>query len=140
MMAILSLMTLLCICGLFGLCCSIGSCISLSVVLCIPCLCRFMCHLAVAGLGLRFFSINFLLMFGYPFSNPFCTTFNSVEIFGLHNDLWANFTALFWVFTMCLKLETLTTAGCGVLPIHGPTNCFGMFMIFAVGIWYVTPS
>ena len=46
----------------------------------------FMCPFAVAGLGLRYFRINFLVKFGHPFRKPFRTAFNSVDNFGLHSN------------------------------------------------------
>jgi hypothetical protein len=72
-----------------------GGCIdfTLGVVLLIPWQGLFICPFAVAGLGLKYLSINFLLMFGHPLKNPFRTAFNSVEIFGLHNNSCVNFTA-----------------------------------------------
>jgi hypothetical protein len=51
------------------------------VVLLIPCLGLFICPFAVAGLGFKYFRINFSLMFGHPLRNPFRTAFNNVEIF-----------------------------------------------------------
>jgi hypothetical protein len=38
------------------------------VVLLIPCLGLFICPFPVAGLGFKYFRINFLLMFGHPLS------------------------------------------------------------------------
>jgi hypothetical protein len=46
----------------------------------------FICPFAVAGLGFKYFRINFALIFGHPLRNPFRTAFNIVDIFGLHKD------------------------------------------------------
>jgi hypothetical protein len=87
------------------------------VVLLIPWRGRFICPFAVAGLGFKYFRINFTLTFGHPSRNPFRTAFNIVEIFGLHNDWCANFTA----FTLVL-IECVNPAidWCGARPIQGP--------------------
>jgi hypothetical protein len=72
-------------------------------VLRIPCRGRFMWPLAVAGLGLRYLSINFSDRLGHPFRNPFRTAFRSVDIFGLHSDWWANLTPFAWVLVECVN-------------------------------------
>ena len=89
----------------------------LGVVLFIPWRGRFICPFAVAGLGFKYFRINFTLTFGHPSRNPFRTAFNSDDIFGLHNDWCANFTA----FTLVL-IECVNPAidWCGARPIQGP--------------------
>ena len=78
---------------------------------------RLICPFAVAGLGFKYFRINFTLTFGHPSRNLFRTAFNIVEIFGLHNDWCANFTA----FTLVL-IECVNPAidWCGARPKHGP--------------------
>ena len=78
---------------------------------------RFICPFAVAGLGFKYFRINFTLTFGHPSRNPFRTALSIVEIFGLHNDWCANFTA----FTLVL-IECVNPAidWCGARPIQGP--------------------
>ncbi len=87
------------------------------VVLLIPWRGRFICPFAVAGLGFKYFRINFTLTFGHPSRNPFRTAFNIVEIFGLHNDWCANLT----VFTLVL-IECVNPAidWCVARPIQGP--------------------
>ena len=89
----------------------------LGVVLFIPWRGRFIRPFTVAGLGFKYFRINFTLTFGHPSRNPFLTAFNIVEIFGLHNDWCANFTA----FTRVL-IEGVnpTIDWCGARPIQGP--------------------
>jgi hypothetical protein len=64
---------------------------------------RFMCPLAVAGLRLRYFKINFLLMFGHPSRNPRRTALSNVKILGLPRDWWANQTAFIRVRTECVN-------------------------------------
>ena len=78
---------------------------------------RFICPLAVAGLGFKYLSINFTLTFGHPSRNPFRTALSIVEIFGLHKDWCANFTA----FTLVL-IECVNPAidWCGAPFIQGP--------------------
>ncbi len=72
-------------------------------VLRIPWQGRFMCPLAMAGLGLRYFKINFLLMFGHPSRNPRRTALSNVEILGLPRDWWENWTAFIRVHTECVN-------------------------------------
>ena len=89
----------------------------LGVVLLSPWHCLFICPFAVAGLGFKYFRINFALIFGQPSRNPFRTAFNIVDNFGLHKDWCANFTA----FTLVL-IECVNPAidWCGARPIQGP--------------------
>jgi hypothetical protein len=61
--------------------------------------------------------INFTLTFGHPSRNPFRTAFSIVEIFGLHNDWCANFTAFTLVLIECVNPAI---AWCGARPIQGP--------------------
>ncbi len=79
----------------------------LGVVLCIPCHGLFMCPLAVAGLGLRYLSINFSLIFRQPVKKPPRVVFSSVEIFGLHNDWCANFAR--HIHRGIIKVPTVST-------------------------------
>ena len=67
------------------------------VVLRIPWRGRVLWPFAVAGLGLRYFSISFLELLGHPFRKPFCAALRSVEIFGLHRDWCANFILFYRV-------------------------------------------
>ena len=78
--------------------------ITFSVVLRMPCRGRFICPLAVAGLGLRYLSISSSDMLGHPFKKPRRVALRSVEILGLHNDWWANLTLLALVETEWAKL------------------------------------
>ncbi len=89
----------------------------LGVVLFIPCRGLFICPFAVAGLGFKYFRINFTLIFGHPLRNPFRTAFNIVDNFGLHKDWCANFTAFTLVLIKCVNP---TIDGCGARPIQGP--------------------
>ena len=72
--------------------------------------------LAVAGLGFKYLSINFSERFGHPLRNPRRTAFSRVDIFGLHNDWWANFTPFARVFTECVKDARLTPGWISMLP------------------------
>jgi hypothetical protein len=46
---------------------------------------RFMCPLAVAGLGLRYFMMSFSVKLGHPLRKPLLVAFNRVDILGLHS-------------------------------------------------------
>ena len=70
----------------FGICVFGVVAVSLGVVLLIPWRGHFICPFAVAGLVVKYFRINFTLIFGHPSRNPFRTAFNIVDIFGLHKD------------------------------------------------------
>jgi hypothetical protein len=73
-----------------------------------------------------------------------------VEIFGLHRDWWANFTALAQVFTECVNVAmvvpgSLASIGrCGAQPLQGPgrdrTLGSGEVHTFVVGIGRVHKS
>jgi hypothetical protein len=92
--------------------CITGAFFVFGVVLLIPCLGLFICHLAVAGLALSYLSINFSLRFGHPSRKPRHIALRSVKIFGLHNDWCANLTPFALVLTECLKLATFATPSC----------------------------
>ncbi len=53
-------------------------------VLLIPFFDHFMCPLAVAGLGFKYFVTNPSKRFGHPFKKPFCKAFSRDKILGLH--------------------------------------------------------
>jgi hypothetical protein len=72
---------------------------------------------AVAGLGFKYFRINFALIFGQPSRNPFRTAFNIVDNFGLHKDWCANFTAFTLVLIKCVNPAI---DWCGAQPKQGP--------------------
>jgi hypothetical protein len=72
-------------------------------VLHIPCCSCFMWPFNVAGLGLRYFSMSFLVRLRHPLRNPFLTALSNVEILGLHNDCCANLIPLAQVFTECMN-------------------------------------
>jgi len=83
--------------------CAVGI---LGVVLRSPCRGCFMYPFAVAGLGLRYFSINSSVMNGHPLRNPLRVALISFDIFGLPRDWWANFTWFARVFIECAKAPT----------------------------------
>ena len=85
---------------------SFGAVGVLGVVLRSPCRGRFMYPFAVAGLGLRYYNINTLVMNWHPFKKPFCLALMSFDIFGLPRDWWANFTRFALVFTECANAPT----------------------------------
>ena len=78
-----------------------------------PCRGRFIWPLAVAGLGLRYFSISSSEMLGHPFKKPFLVALRSLDIFGLHNDWWANFTLFARVEMEWTKLAASCAGGVG---------------------------
>ncbi len=80
----------------------------------------FMFPLGVAGLGLRYFKINFLLRLGHPLRKPLQTALSKVEIFGLHSNWCANFTPLAQVQTECVNVARLM-AGWISAVIHAET-------------------
>jgi hypothetical protein len=63
-----------------------------------------MCPLAVAGLGMRYFSIKFLLMLGQPVRNPCHVALSSVENFELHNDWCTTLTAFAHIRSECVNV------------------------------------
>ncbi len=73
----------------------------------IPFLGCFIWPLAVVRLGFKYFVTNIFLMFGHPLRKPFFNAFTRVEIFGLHRDWWANYTALAQVLTESVNTATL---------------------------------
>jgi hypothetical protein len=75
---------------------------------------RFMWPYAVAGVGLRYLSINFSVIFGHPLRNPLQTAFRRVEIFRLHSDWCANLMALAQVCTECVNVANMMP-GCASL-------------------------
>ncbi len=78
----------------------------------------FMWPLAVAWLGFKYLRINILLIFGHPFKKPCCVAFKSVEIWGLHNNWCANFTAFACVLTKCVSMASAGwREGWGARPI-----------------------
>ncbi len=94
--------------------------LGLGQVLLIPCLSLFMRPFVVAGLGLRYFSINFLLRLGHPLRNPFCTVLSNVKILGLHNNWCANFTPFAQVLTECMNVARFTPGwSCGASSCMG---------------------
>ncbi len=54
-------------------------------VLLMPFFGRFMCPLAVAGLGFKYFVTNFSERLGHPFKKPFRMAFRRDKILGLHS-------------------------------------------------------
>jgi hypothetical protein len=95
-------------------------------VLCISCRGRFMWPFAVAGLGLRYFSMSFSERLGHLLRNPFRTALNNVEILGLHNDWCVNLTPLARIFTECMN-EARFMPGC----IGASTSCRAQSIIGA---------
>jgi hypothetical protein len=61
----------------------------LGIVLWIPWRDLFMCPLAVAGLGFRYFRINFLFMFEHPFKNPKIN--QHTHSYGIIFGVWVHF-------------------------------------------------
>ncbi len=82
----------------------------------------------VSVLALRYFRINFSIIFRHPFKNPLWTAFRRVEILGLHRDWWANLMALAHVCTeymnaaqhMPVWVSLATNFRCGAGPTQGP--------------------
>jgi hypothetical protein len=106
-------------CGI-GWCTSDAGGVDFVRVLLIPCLGRFMCPFAVAGLGFKYLRINVSLMPGHPLKYPRRVLFSRLEIFGLHDDWCANFTALARVVTKCVNIAIAGIGGIwGARPFTG---------------------
>ena len=100
-------------------CCGIA--LFFGVVLRIPWRGRFMCPLAVAGLGFKYLRMSFSEMLGHPFRKPFRVALRSLDILGLHSDWCANLTLLALV-----EMEWAKTAACfTVSDWAGPLACVG---------------
>jgi hypothetical protein len=115
--------------GTFGA----GTAAAFGVVLCIPCLGGFIWHFAVAGLGLRYLLISFMLMCGHLFRNPCQVAFNRVDIFGLHNNWCTNFTLLARICTECKNKAPSYTArggwGAQLIPGQGRGKSFWLGVV-----------
>ena len=96
---------------MFGIGCGAGL-----DVLRIPLAGRFMCPLAVAVLGGRYFVMRRSEMLGQPSRNPARVALSSVDMGGLHRDWCANFTALSLVRIECAKLATSVGGGFFITP------------------------
>jgi hypothetical protein len=83
---------------------TVGSFVVAHHVLRMPWRSRFRCPFAIAGLGLRYFKINFLDMFGHPFRKPFLIALSKVDSFGLQRDWWENLMPLLQVRTECVNV------------------------------------
>ena len=85
------------ICGTCWIVCGVSCCgvdLVFVLVLWIPWRGRFMCPLALAGLGFKYLRISYWEMLGHPFRKPFCVALRSLDILGLHSDWCANLTLL----------------------------------------------
>jgi hypothetical protein len=61
---------------------------------------RFICPLAVAGLGSSYFTMSFLVKLGHPL----LVAFNRVDILGLHKDWCANLMAFAQIHIECVNV------------------------------------
>ncbi len=77
---------------------------------------------------MRYFTINFSIIFGHPLRNPLQTVLRRVEILGLHGDWCVDLTALAKVCTewvnaakdMPRQASLATNPGCGAQPKQVP--------------------
>ncbi len=76
------------------------------LVLRIPFLGRFMCPLAVAGLGFKYLVTSSSDRLGHPFKKPFRKAFKREDILGLHIAWCPNLTVLAHVRTECVNMAT----------------------------------
>ncbi len=90
------------------------------LVLLIPFFKRFMCPLAIAGLGFNYFVTNSSDRLGHPFKKPFRKAFNREDIVGLHIAWCPNLTVFARVRTECVNMAT-AAAGCAV--VKGIGDC-----------------
>ncbi len=84
----------------------------------------FMCPLAVAGLGLRYFRINFFSQMRAPFEKPLADCFEQGRYFGIAERLMCKLTLFPRVCTECAKGARLTPLwnavfGCGAQLLIG---------------------
>ena len=80
--------------------------LALLLVLRIPFLGRFMCPLAVAGLGFKYLVTSSSDRLGHPFKKPFRNAFKREDILGLHIAWCPNLTVLAHVRTECVNMAT----------------------------------
>ncbi len=78
--------------------------LALLLVLCIPFLGRFMCPLAVAGLGIKYLVTSSSDRLRHPFKKPFRNAFKREDILGLHIAWCPNLTLLARVRTECVDM------------------------------------
>ena len=78
--------------------------LALLLVLRIPFLGRFMCPLAVAGLGFKYLVTSSSDRLGHPFKKPFRNAFKREDILGLHIAWCPNLTVLALVRTECVNM------------------------------------
>jgi hypothetical protein len=96
--------------------------LSLGVVLFIPYCGCFIHPFAVAGLGLRYFSIISSEIYGQPLRKLFLVAFNNLDILGLHNAWCWNFTLLARVVIECVNMAACTF---GVAVLSGTERLRG---------------
>jgi hypothetical protein len=80
--------------------------LAILLVLRIPFLGRFMCPLAVAGLGFKYLVTSSSDRLGHPFKKPFRNAFKRADILGLHIAWCPNLTVLAHVRTECVNMAT----------------------------------
>ena len=115
------------------------------IVLLIPLFGRFMCPLAVAGLGFKYLVTSSSDRLGHPFKKPFRKAFNRDDIFGLHIAWCPNLTVLALVRTECVNMamaafEFTVFVDCGARAISGPARDWLLIPIFLSIPWEVHSS
>ncbi len=91
------------------------------LVLRMPCLGRFICPFAVAGLGSRYFVTPCNIRLGHPLRYPRQIAMKRVEILGLQRDWCANQMLFAFVCTVCVKKCNLGChTGLGIGKYRGP--------------------
>jgi len=102
------------------------------LVLHIPFLGRFMCPLAVAGLGFRYLvTISSSDRLGHPFKKPFRKALKREDILGLHIAWHPNLTVLARVCTECVNMLRLPLT----LPSLGTVGRVPYWGRLATGYW-----
>ncbi len=108
--------------GQVGVGAAMGSGASLRCALWIPICGCFICPLAVAGLGLRYFVMLTAVRLGHPLRYPQRMAFTSIEILGLHKEWCANQMLLALFCTVCMKNALFVGLCAWVLAQSGAAN------------------
>ena len=111
-------------------------------VLRIPFLGRFICPLAVAGLGFKYLVTRSSDRSGHPFKKPFLMAFKREDILGLHIAWCPNLTVLSLVCRECVNMATaafkVTVVGdCGARAILVPARDWILVILVSSNPWEV---
>jgi len=116
--------------------------LSFLLVLRIPFLGRFLCPLAVAGLGFKYLVTSSSDRLGHPFKKPFRKAFKREDILGLHIAWCPNLTVLARVHTECVNMamaafDINSFGDCGARAIPGPAHDWILVVLGSSSPWEV---